>query len=551
MELSFSRGFSPGWLGGCDHKMLVPGLSSAKHGVLVGRVRGSRGQRVEVELCGSLKRGDGIVFEGNRSEGQEQGGRIYEIFQHGHSLKERVAAGCVELTFAHGSIDFDRFYPDQCLWKTDEPDLTHALRKTYRGQQPQRRLPVDLEVEAAVGRPLSIVARSGGASLRLESPQPLAEAIRHALSAEVLREQLGRLGGTHYELAGLEARIIGRPMIPLSVLGKLRHALVERLDASLGDRPRRACSHQPALESLRRTLPMADAGPVDASPALNVHCRSLAQLQAVLDCGIRSTSVDFQDIRVYAQAVDLAHSAGAEILLATPRIQKPDELGIFRALGRHGSDGILARNLAGLDFFVRAGVPVVADFSLNVTNELAAQYLISLGARRVTASYDSNRDQLMELAAAVPPAWLEVVVHQHMPMFHMEHCVFCAVLSPGTNKTNCGRPCDVHEVKLRDRIGMEHPLKADVGCRNTLYNAVPQSAAEAIPALLNRGLRHFRIELLDDAPAPKIAETVELYRGLLAGRLSGKQVWSRLNAANRVGVTRGTLEERRNPLAII
>src|SRR3954462_1235673 len=29
MELSFSRGFSPGWLGGCDHKMLVPGLSSA------------------------------------------------------------------------------------------------------------------------------------------------------------------------------------------------------------------------------------------------------------------------------------------------------------------------------------------------------------------------------------------------------------------------------------------------------------------------------------------------------------------------------------------
>jgi putative protease len=125
------------------------------------------------------------------------------------------------------------------------------------------------------------------------------------------------------------------------------------------------------------------------------------------------------------------------------------------------------------------------------------------------------------------------------------------VLSPGTNKTNCGRPCDVHEVKLRDRIGMEHPLKADVGCRNTLYNAVPQSAAEAIPALLARGVRHFRVELLDDAPAEKIAETIELYRGLLAGRLSGKQVWSRLSAANRVGVTRGTLEERRNPLAII
>ena len=58
-------------------------------------------------------------------------------------------------------------------------------------------------------------------------------------------------------------------------------------------------------------------------------------------------------------------------------------------------------------------------------------------------------------------------------------------------------PCDVHEVKLRDRIGKEHLLTADVGCRNTLFNAVPQSAAEIAPTLLEHGLRDFRIELLD------------------------------------------------------
>ena len=38
---------------------------------------------------------------------------------------------------------------------------------------------------------------------------------------------------------------------------------------------------------------------------------------------------------------------------------------------------------------------------------------------------------------------------------------------------------------------------------------------------------------------------------LAAGRVTGKQVWQHLKAANRVGVTRGTLEERRNPLAIL
>jgi len=275
------------------------------------------------------------------------------------------------------------------------------------------------------------------------------------------------------------------------------------------------------------------------------------QLEAVLACGVRSVLTDLQDIRQYRDAVTLAHAVDARILIATPRIQKPDEAGIFRVLLRHEADGILVRNLAGLAFYAQAGMPTVADFSLNATNELTADYLRTAGARRITASYDLNRDQLLDLVAAVPPEWLEVVVHQHMPMFHMEHCVFCAVLSPGTNKHNCGRPCDVHQVRLRDRVGMEHTLTADVGCRNTLFNAVPQSAAEAVPELIRRGVRDFRVELLNDAPQPEVARIVDLYRKLLAGAVRGKDVYGALRAANRVGVTRGTLEERRNPLAIL
>jgi len=179
---------------------------------------------------------------------------------------------------------------------------------------------------------------------------------------------------------------------------------------------------------------------------------------------------------------------------------------------------------------------VVADFSLNVANRLAATAFLAAGCRRVTAAYDLNRDQLGPLVAAL-------VIHQHMPLFHMEHCVFCAVLSPGTDKTNCGRPCDDHVVKLRDRIGVEHPLTADVGCRNTLWSAVPQSGAEAVPALVAAGGRHFRIEFLEENAA-EIGRVVRAYRDLLAKRTTGREVWRALKAANRVGVTRGTLEDR-------
>jgi putative protease len=554
MQLSFSRGFSPGWLQGDDHKMLVPAISSAKRGVFLGTVQSAARGRVAVQLACGIAAGDGIVFEGNRADSDEQGGRVFEVWQRGRQLDHSVSSGLVELTFQRGAINFERLWPGQQLWKTDDPKLSARLRKTFTSADPLRRVPLDLSVEATVGQPLRIGGRStNGASCDVSSPLPLEAAKKHPVTTDFLRSQLGRLGQTVYELRELDATIDGSPMIPLSVLSELRHEMIRQLEASVARVPQRRIASESALEELRATNVAGTLRvPNSAHGVCRLHClcRTLDQLRVVLAHGERQLAADFQDIREYREAVQLAHGAGAEIWLATPRIQKPEEAGLFRALLKHGADGILVRNLGGMRFFANEGVPFVADFSLNVTNELTAQFVIEHGARRVTASYDLNREQLLDLVAACPSEWLEVVIHQHMPMFHMEHCVFCAVLSPGTNATNCGRPCDRHAVHLRDRLNFEHRLTADVGCRNTLFNAIPQSAAEAVPELLARGVRHFRIELLDESP-DEIRMVLDSYRRLLAGTLAGRDVWKKLNAANRVGVTRGTLEERRNPLAIL
>ncbi len=548
MELSFSRGFSPGWLEGCDHKRLVPGLSSAKRGVLLGEVIRVAGNRVQIRPERAVKPGDGIVFEGDRASGQEQGGRVYQVFSNQHR------AGLVELAFGRDDIDLRRLYTGQKIWKTDDPELTKRLRQTFRSGDPQRRVGLQVHVEARAGEPLRAVCRAvTGWSCDLVSDDPLAKATKHPLTVETLEKQFGRLGGTVFQLEHLTAEIEGEPMVPLSVLGQLRHRMVEHLEAAADARPMRSIAPPGVLQALRdrqRDEANRDGQDDARQPRLRVLCRTLEHLDIVLECGIDSLMADFQDIRQYRQAVAAAHAAGAEIFLATPRIQKPGEAAIFRALARHNADGILVRNLGGLDYFGPLGIPMLADSTLNAANDLTVFYLREQGFRRITCSFDLNREQLLDLVSAVPPPWLEVVIHQHMPLFHMEHCVFCAVLSPGTNKHNCGRPCDRHQVQLRDRIGMEHPLTADIGCRNTLFNATPQSAAEAVPALLAAGVRDFRIDLLEGSPAD-VRRIVCLYRDLLDGRATGREVWRQLNAANRVGVTRGTLEERRNPLAIL
>jgi putative protease len=560
MELSFSRGFSVGWLKGCDHKMLVPADSSAKRGVLVGEVIGVSRHRVRVRLQGRLKAGDGIVFEGDRAAGKEQGGRVFDMTRRGNPLAEGAEWGEVEISFPRGSVDLDALTPGLKIWKNDDPALTRKWRGTFAGEIAVRAEPIRMAATARVGSPLHLTVTCAGLPpLECRTEAPLDAATKHPLTRDVLFQQLGRLGGTGFALASVEADIVGTPMVPLSILGRLRHEIVAQLTEARTLADAKAIvplASQPVLPELRREDRSKDDtvinGAVDvADSELIVLCRSLRQLEIALAQGVREVDVDFQDIREYRQAVTAARNSGTRLLLATPRIQKPDEVGIFRALARWRPDGILARNLAGLDFFVAQEMPCVADFSLNAANELTTAWLLEQGAQRVTASYDMNRDQLLLMAQHSTAPRLEIVVHQHMPMFHMEHCVFCAVLSPGTNKTNCGRPCDDHNVQLRDRIGVEHPLKADVGCRNTLFNATPQSGAEVVGPLQALGVRHFRIELLHDDAPEEIARTIDLYRRLLKGTISGADVWRTLKAHNRVGVTRGTLEHSRDPLAIL
>jgi putative protease len=548
MELSFSRGFSHGFLDGNNHKVLVRGDYAKKRGLYLGRVAGVTGSGVRLEFDADVpvKPGDGLVLDGDESAGApEQGGRVFEVIdERNGSGSKRPSKPRVELRFGRQSIDLHRVRIGQKVWKTDDPELTRRLRKTFEGA-PSRKVDLDFEVIARTGEPLRIVARtSTGHHAEVVGQAPLEPAASTPAVESLFRTQLGRLGGTVYQIQKLAATIEGRPMVPMSVLNGLRRELVERLDRRVSEPGERRIADGPVLPGLLAPIKAERARQRErreSSSSLSVLCRRTDQIEAAVASGIRTILADYQDIKEYGKAVAAARAVeGVSIYLAPPRIEKPAEANLFRHLAKQGADGLLVRNAGGMSFCAERGIPFLADFSLNASNPLTVGLLKERGATRVTASYDLNVDQLVDLLDEVPPDWIEVVIHQRIPMFHMEHCVFCAFLSPGTDHTNCGRPCDVHDVKLRDRVGMEHPLKADVGCRNTLFNAVPQTAAESLPRLLKHGARHLRIEFLDDSP-DAVAQTIRLYRDALEGRREPRTLWRELKASSQYGVTRGAL----------
>jgi putative protease len=282
---------------------------------------------------------------------------------------------------------------------------------------------------------------------------------------------------------------------------------------------------------------------------LIVLVRNLSQLDAALKCGVTTIYCEFEDPKKYREAVTTFHTAygcslrdGAPapaIYVAPPRIFKSGEEWILEQVRSCNADGYLVRNYDHLRAFSAARR--VGDFSLNVANRLTADYFRNtFNLERVTASYDLNFTQLESLLQAAPPEWFEITIHQHMPMFHMEHCVFCAFLSTGKDYRDCGRPCDQHEVKLRDRVGAEHPLKADAGCRNTVFNSQAQTGAEYVEKMLQLGVRNFRVEFLSE-PAAEVERTIAKYRQLLRDEITGTQLWRDLRLFNQLGVTRGQM----------
>jgi putative protease len=527
LRQTFSRGFVPGFLSGINHQVLVKGLSPKKRGVFLGVVKDVDGDRVRVPLEAPLRPGDGIVFDYGKPQDDEPGGRVMYVWRDGVRVDLADAPEEVELQV----YDCPPPEPGWRVWKTDDPVMYRALRATY--EKTGARVPLDVVVEDANGN-LKVTFSDGLHRVSGETG-PLQVAQKRPLTAEYLREQLGRLGTTPFELRTLDVRL-GHVMVPVSQINDLRRRLAEDLEKVRRANPSYAV-RPGALARLRRT-----PSTTLSDPALVALCRSMEQLEAALAEGVRWVECDFDDIRKYRDAVPLARAKEAAILLAPPRIFKPGEQGILRNIVGAGANGVLVRSTAHLGFFRKEAPWLlrVGDFSLNAANELTSDLLFDQGLARVVPSYDLNWEQLRALLGRVDAGRLEVVVHQHMPMFHMEHCVFAAALSTGKDCTDCGRPCDRHAVALRDWVGMEHPLRADVGCRNTIYNAVPQSASPYVRKMMDEGVRWFRVELLgQDAAATR--ELIRGYREILEGKADGQSLWRHLNAVSLLGVTRGPL----------
>lgn len=515
---TYSRGFFSGWLHGVDHQQLVDGTFSAHRGLFLGEVKSVQKGKFTLTTKTELHPQMGLLIVGK----EEMGSKIMAVKKSGTDYEVELLQK--NLVLKKG----------QKVYLNSNETLGRELQKGWQSREHMKKIPLKFLVQGMYNEPLLVKAIDPeGREVYAQTISNLAPANNRVTTSDFIREELGSLGTTVYKMESFECFIQDGLFMNHRELKDLRRELVEKMNAERTKRKSLVVeSHIPEV-----TRKKSETG-------LNVLLRTKDQVEAILDLdGIKSVILDFEFGKNYEASLKLLRDRGFRTGIATTRILKPQEYYNLKMISRLNPDFILVRNLGALEYLKReTKLPLIGDFSLNATNSRTLSYLAEKGLETVNVSYDLNQDQLLDLVKNSDPSKVEVTIHQYMPEFHMEHCVFAAFLSTGSSFKDCGKPCEKHDVKLKDPYGNWHFLKADHECRNTFFKATPQSAGFLIETLKKEGIASVRLEALNETPA-ELVKKIRAYVNLLSGKSSAGDVMKELEVMESYGLGLGQMKK--------
>lgn len=523
----YSRGFTPGMLGGRIGREYVTRDQPDNRGMRLGVVAASGSAEVTIDVSEPIEVGDGLGFERPDAVG---GPTIGFTVTRVRTDRDRAGAGGRQV---RQTITAPQAVPvGWRVVRTAHAALVAQARDSYAAitvRRGERKSRLDVRVFGSAGAHLRAVFAAGGQTATVRSETQLARAAKRALADVVLRDHFGRLGDTPFALASVDTTGLAPGLfLPISELNRMRQAAIAELTSA------RTVEHDAAEGERRGRIERAVANvavphaaqPSAAAPGyvLAAEVYTLDEARVAADAG--ATEICFDPfLRHPAPPVSRVRALGDELSkrqvalrLRTPTIVRSGERRFVEKWLATGLP-VLSGHLGLVAELGALGRDVVADYAVNCFNQHTAAELLRLGARRVTLSVELTAEEMIDVATPFASKPFEVFVYGRPEGMTIEHCVLSAAFDrePTTCRDLCVR--DHTNVALTDPTGYVFPVATDSACRNRLLHSRPVDGSEYLARLWNAGLRSFRAVF--NVPGDPVASVVGAFRHALDALAEG------------------------------
>jgi putative protease len=377
------------------------------------------------------------------------------------------------------------------------------------------RLGLRLDAELSADT-LSLVARVADRKAEIERriEGPFEVAKDAAKMDGAARGAFEKLGDTRFALEQWSFKNPDTRFVPVSKLNEARRVLCEALEAEVAQRAR-----------ARTDEAVANCAPGAAAPVSRDGLRwsvKVDRLKSLSEFGPEEwAAMDEVVVDISREPQDdldrklrkLSERSGRPIRVALPMVSRgweakslESKIALLRGAGFERWE---AANVSAFGRLTSGLFDLATDWSLYVTNRLAAQQVIDWGATRFCLSPEDGLDNMRPLLSEFGEH-ATVIAYQDTPLFVSESCPYANL------KGGCPGParCDYERMDLVSHHG-GRVLAINDRCRTWVVNATPFSLAGRLDALRQAGARSLRADFVHKPYAP--AEVAAIFRRLRAG----------------------------------
>ena len=256
--------------------------------------------------------------------------------------------------------------------------------------------------------------------------------------------------------------------------------------------------------------------------SLNVRISTVDALKSAIENGANKIYIGGEIFRPnkpftmknFKDAIKFAHENNVKIILNTPRVTRDKVLNEIRELllKEINFDGILVSNLGTLNLVKNFNLPIYADISFNLFNEISAEFLKNQGIVQAAASIELSFAQVKSVVenSNLP---IEIIIHGSTESMICEHN-FIKFYHPNYEEFATTELLD-KKFAFEDSAGEIHSIRVDQFGYNHIYFAKDLCLLPYLEKFLGTGA--LRIEA-QDYSAEVTGLTTKIYRAAIDGK---------------------------------